>query len=985
MAIRLSGINSGLDTDAIVQELVSAYSLKTQKYEKAQTKLTWKQDIWKNLNTKIYGLYTNISNLRFSGAYSLKKVSVSDNTKATVSASSTAPSGTQKLNIEQIAQSCYMTGGEIKLSNGSIVTGATKLSELGYNGGEAKIEIKKLDGTTSKIEIRKTTSVSDFITSLQECGLNASFDDANQRIFVSSKKSGADETFFLIGQTKDGADALKLLGLDTALVDENGEFTKIGKEYYGDDYDIFAAAKLENYTGVGGLQEYVEKLVEEYDNLEAQKRACEAKDAVNDVLEALDIRPSISDLKKVVNDTTGDETAKKTALQTELPGANSATIDALYDNIVKLSKYESASGTINTIFEDFRTSERPTVSELQNKITDALEEGKSEATAKTELGAYLEELSGKKITSADLDGLYSALTELKADNITEITVADTRNNISETLDEVITLTDLQDVGRSQAELEKYLVDLAEPDISEEDAKKYSASLMEYLTVIDNYENPANITEVYDKIITQLNDLFTGDTKRPTVEELQNELAGVSADKQLETLTSYLNSKGVDVENNDVKTEINNLLSSLNAISDFAPSNVREAYDTLDKALNSGLAGGIDSIDDLRGSLTGDEDAQIAQLEEMIPADSDLDAEALYNALQTVADYEGSSKNPVESLNRNDILSKMNSSKVADIAQINNLSELNREIYMQAVAAYDANRILTSGDYTTGAASTVYGQDAVIYLNDVKYQNSTNSFNINGLSIEATGVTGSGDDKAITITTSTDTQGIYDKIKDFLIEYNNVINEMCKLYNAEYNSDYEPLTDEEKEAMSDEQIEKWETKIKDSLLRRDTTLNSVMSAMINSMAQTFEVGGQKLSLSTFGIHTLGFLNAAENENYAFHIDGDEEDENTSGNEEKLMKAIQENPDQIVEFMTKVTTSLYTAIDNKMKTTELSSAYKVYNDKEMDKELANYASTISKWEERVKEKEDYYYNKFAQMETALAKLQSQTSSISGLLGQ
>ena len=51
MAIRLSGLTSGLDTDAIVQELVSAYSLKTQKYEKAQTKLEWKQDIWKNLNT----------------------------------------------------------------------------------------------------------------------------------------------------------------------------------------------------------------------------------------------------------------------------------------------------------------------------------------------------------------------------------------------------------------------------------------------------------------------------------------------------------------------------------------------------------------------------------------------------------------------------------------------------------------------------------------------------------------------------------------------------------------------------------------------------------------------------------------------------------------------------------------------------------------------------------------------------------------------
>ena len=69
MPIRLSGLTSGMDTDAIVKELVSAYSLKTEKYEKASTKLTWKQDAWKGLNTKIYSLYTSASNMRLSTAY----------------------------------------------------------------------------------------------------------------------------------------------------------------------------------------------------------------------------------------------------------------------------------------------------------------------------------------------------------------------------------------------------------------------------------------------------------------------------------------------------------------------------------------------------------------------------------------------------------------------------------------------------------------------------------------------------------------------------------------------------------------------------------------------------------------------------------------------------------------------------------------------------------------------------------------------------
>lgn len=88
MAIRLSGMASGLDTDSIVKAMVSSYTTRKEKYQKAQTKLEWTQDAWKSLNTKVYSLYSNISNLRFSTAYNLKKTSVSDTTKATVKAGS---------------------------------------------------------------------------------------------------------------------------------------------------------------------------------------------------------------------------------------------------------------------------------------------------------------------------------------------------------------------------------------------------------------------------------------------------------------------------------------------------------------------------------------------------------------------------------------------------------------------------------------------------------------------------------------------------------------------------------------------------------------------------------------------------------------------------------------------------------------------------------------------------------------------------------
>ena len=53
MPIRITGLNSGLDTEAIISALVSSYNYKTNKYKKAQTKLSWKQDAWKTLNKKV--------------------------------------------------------------------------------------------------------------------------------------------------------------------------------------------------------------------------------------------------------------------------------------------------------------------------------------------------------------------------------------------------------------------------------------------------------------------------------------------------------------------------------------------------------------------------------------------------------------------------------------------------------------------------------------------------------------------------------------------------------------------------------------------------------------------------------------------------------------------------------------------------------------------------------------------------------------------
>ena len=115
MAIRLSGMNSGLDTENIISELVKAKSVKKDKLVKAQTKLQWKQDAWKELNTKVYSLYSKtLSNMRLKGDYSKKTTKVSDSTAATVITGDSAVNGVQNLQINKLAKTGYLTGGKLE-------------------------------------------------------------------------------------------------------------------------------------------------------------------------------------------------------------------------------------------------------------------------------------------------------------------------------------------------------------------------------------------------------------------------------------------------------------------------------------------------------------------------------------------------------------------------------------------------------------------------------------------------------------------------------------------------------------------------------------------------------------------------------------------------------------------------------------------------------------------------------------------------------
>lgn len=281
------------------------------------------------------------------------------------------------------------------------------------------------------------------------------------------------------------------------------------------------------------------------------------------------------------------------------------------------------------------------------------------------------------------------------------------------------------------------------------------------------------------------------------------------------------------------------------------------------------------------------------------------------------------------------------------------------------------------------ATFIHGQDAMITLNGAVFTNNNNTFEVNGLTITAQNETEPG--KSVTLTTQQDTDGIYDMVKDFFKTYNEVINEIDKLYNGESAKGYEPLTDEEKSAMSEKEVEKYEQKIKDSLLRRDSSLSSIGTELKKWMMASFSVNGEQMSLASFGIETLNYFVAPDNERNAYHIDGDKDDLNVSSKDNKLKAMIASDPDAVISFFTQLSQTLYTKMNEHSQSIEGYRSFgSFYDDKKMKSDYDSYKSKIKEEEKKLSAYEDKWYAKFAKMESAMAKMQQSASAVTGLLG-
>lgn len=678
MTMRITGMNSGLDTESIITELLKAKSTKKDTLTKAQKKLEYKQEAWNTLNSKIYALYSKtINDLSYTSTYKKQTTKVSNSSAASVITGKDASNGVQELKISSLAKSGYLTGAQ--LSENGKYTASTKLSDIEGSGIGAADEVAlaiTTGGKTTDIKLRGTSTISDVVTQLKNAGVNANFDEKNQRLFISSKTTGEDADFALTASTENGFKALSALGINVM--------------------DTQTKAQYEMYAGLN-----------ETENADAKQ--------------------------KIIDDEVAKQ-AKNLKTQIETYDKAIETHQKNMDNFLTAKGYKNEDGTVNT---------------------EKLEQDYADLKAK------------KEQLSTPVDG--------------------------------------EDEEQRQAR--------------EAELRTVEADIL----AIESYK-----------------------TEEANMKLVEGDKAAAEA-----------------------------------------------------KLANNNAA--------LITSVTADLETKIAY----------------------------------------------------------------------------ANQVVSSGfDGVSKGATRVEGKDAEITLNDAVFTSSSNTFEINGLTITALNETK--EDEVVTLTTADDYEAIYDTIKNFITEYNTLINEMDKLYNAESSKGYEPLTDEEKSELSESEVEKWETKIKDSILRRDSTLNEITSIFKTTMMKGFEVNGKTMYLSSFGINTLGYFNAAANERGAYHIDGDPDDASTKGNSDVLKSMIANDPETVISFFTQLSKELYSELGEKMKSSDYSSFNKVYNDKQMKDEYDDYKEKIARQEEIITAAEDKYYKQFSAMETALAKLQSKENAIAGLLG-
>lgn len=281
-------------------------------------------------------------------------------------------------------------------------------------------------------------------------------------------------------------------------------------------------------------------------------------------------------------------------------------------------------------------------------------------------------------------------------------------------------------------------------------------------------------------------------------------------------------------------------------------------------------------------------------------------------------------------------------------------------------------------FSTDKGGTINkGQNAKFTINGLATERTSNTFTLDGVTFTLKQKFNE-DSGQVTIGVKNDSSKVVENIKKFVEEYNTLIKTLGNLTSEAVYRDYAPLTDEERENLSDKQQELWEQKAKSGLHRNDPILSSVLSSMrlnFSSPVSNSSFNSTFNQLAKIGIKTT-----------ANYLEGGK----LEIDEAALLKAIEEDPAGVeslfningaTESSQGIVQRLYETVNNTMKqiTSRAGSSLSTNDTFAIGKELNTIQKRITSFEDRLESIEARYWKKFTAMEKAIQNANAQSTQL------
>lgn len=287
---------------------------------------------------------------------------------------------------------------------------------------------------------------------------------------------------------------------------------------------------------------------------------------------------------------------------------------------------------------------------------------------------------------------------------------------------------------------------------------------------------------------------------------------------------------------------------------------------------------------------------------------------------------------------------------------------------------DALNLNLIGNTTGPGGDASRGVNADIVVNGLQTVSETNTITVNGVELTVKKQSAT----STTVNVSTDTDKIIESIKGFVSNYNDILKTLQdKVAESRYR-DFQPLTDEQKEDMKEDDIDRWEEKAKSGLLRNDSIISQAINEMRSAISARVDTGNSKYtSLSSIGIETGLYV---------------EKGKLYLKDESKLRAALEDDPEAVMALFTAngesgsnggdvgIAERIYNTFDKALKgIKDKAGVSSILSDSSLlGKQMGQLGEQIDAFNDRLTGIEDRYYRQFAAMEHAINNLNSQSAS-------